>query len=242
MVKYENQESVLARTENRRKMLAALLCGILGCLCLGAGDWLMIYGDTAHTGTLPWLTVGTARIAPWRNCLAMALAFPGILFYGIALLAIAQFLRKEKKRKVYRCLTIFSLTPWLCLHLFYVMILYLFAWLSGNGYQAAALPASEALFRHLAWVVPVSEMIMLPPYVYWFFLLAQGKSVFPRAMAISNPLVFYGVLKLLTALMPEGAFRLAFTNGLMSESMALWFGGLILWNALKNREKRKGEA
>lgn len=242
MVKHENQERILAQTDNRRKMLAALLCGILGCVCFGAGDWLMIYGDTTYGGTLSWLTEGVSRIPAWRNTLAMALAFPGILFYGIALFAAAQLLRKEKKRKIYRCLTIFSLTPWLCLHLFYIMILYLFAWLSGNGYQSAALPASEALFRHLAWVVPVSELIMLPPYVYWFFLLAGGKSVFPRAMAVSNPLVYYGVLKLLTALMPEGAFRLAFTNGLMSESMALWFGSLILWNALKNREKRNGGA
>lgn len=239
MVKQEKQESILAEKSNRQKMLAALLCGILGCICFGAGDWLMIYGDTAHTGTLSWLTAGAARIPPWRNALAMALSFPGILFYGIALFAVAQFLRKEKKRKVYRCLTIFSLTPWLCLHLFYIMILYLFAWLSGNGYEAAALPAAEALFRHLAWLVPVSEVIMLPPYVYWFCLLVSGKSVFPRAMAISNPLVIYGLLKLITALMPEGAFRLAFTNGLMSESMAIWFGSLILWGVLKNRREQR---
>lgn len=233
------RENVLAAENNGRKILAALFCGILGCFCFGAGDWLMIYGDTAHTGTLPWLTVGAARIAPWRNGLAMALSFPGILFYGIALFAIAQFLRREKRRKVYRCLTIFSLTPWLCLHLFYIMILYLFAWLSGNGYETAALPAAEAMFRHLAWLVPVSEVIMLPPYVYWFCLLVGGKSVFPRAMAFSNPLIFYGLLKSAAVLIPEGAFRLAFTNGLMSESMAVWFGSLILWCVLKNRREQR---
>ncbi len=32
-----------------------------------------------------------------------------------------------------------------------------------------------------------------------------------------------------TELMPDGAFRLAFTNGLMSESMALWFGSMLIW-------------
>jgi hypothetical protein len=25
-------------------MKAALLCGMLGCLCYGGGDWLMMYG------------------------------------------------------------------------------------------------------------------------------------------------------------------------------------------------------
>ena len=218
-------------TMDGRKTVAALACGILGCICFGAGDWLMIYGDTAHMGSISWLTAGVADIAPWRNALAMALAFPGILFYGIALFAIADFLTEERQRNTYRYLTAFSLTPWLCLHLFYIMILYGFAWMSGNGYAAAAVPVSEALFAHLSWLVIVSEVLMLPPYLDWFWILARGKSVFPRGMALSNPLIFYLLLKLITLLMPDCPFRLAFTNGLMSESMMIWFAVMALWSA-----------
>lgn len=69
---------------------------------------------------------------------------------------------------------------------------------------------------------------MLPPYLYWSWLLLRGRSIFPKWMALSNPLVFYGVLKLLTLLMPDVPFRLAFTNGLMSESMVLWFGSMLV--------------
>lgn len=214
----------------KRKTKLALLCGLLGCFCFGAGDWLMLYGDTAYRGSLSWLTVGAAGIAPWRNTLAMALAFPGIILYGVALFAIAAYLKEERQRKAYRCLTAFSLTPWLALHLFYIMILYAFAWMNGSGYEAAALPVSEALFAQLSWLVIVSEVLMLPPYLYWFWVLARGGSVFPKGMALSNPLIFYVLLKLLTMLMPDSAFRLAFTNGLMSESMFLWFGGMLLWD------------
>lgn len=220
------------RLKTKGKIKFSLLCGILGCICMGVGDWLMLYGDTAYRGSLSWLTVGAAEIAPWRNTLAMALAFPGIIFYGIALFAIAAYLKKERQRKVYHYLTAFSLTPWLALHLFYIMILYAFAWMSGNGYEAAALPVSEALFGHLSWLVIVSEVLMLPPYLYWFWILAHGNSVFPKGMALSNPLLFYVLLKLLTMFMPDGAFRLAFTNGLMSESMLLWFGSMLLWNLI----------
>lgn len=216
----------------KRETKLALLCGLLGCLCFGAGDWLMLYGDTAYRGSLSWLTLGAAGIAPWRNSLAMALAFPGMILYGIALFAIAAYLKEERQRKVYRCLTAFSLTPWLALHLFYIMILYAFAWMSGNGYEAAALPVSEALFRHLFWLIIVSEALMLPPYLYWLWTLARGMSVLPKWMTLSNPLVFYVLLKLLTLPMPDSAFRLAFTNGLMSESMLLWFGSMLLWNLI----------
>lgn len=224
---------------NERKMRAALLCGMLGCICFGSGDWLMIYGETAYAGTLSWLTDGAGQIAPWRNGLAMALAFPGIIFYGIALFAIAAFITNERSRRVYHYLTAFSLTPWLCLHLFYIMILYGFAWLSGNGYSSAALPLSEALFTHLSWMVIVSEILMLPPYLYWFWLLIRERSMFSRWMAVSNPLLIYAILKLITMLMPDCAFRLAFINGLMSESMFIWFGSILLWGTAAGRQTEK---
>ncbi|MCD8368186.1 MAG: hypothetical protein LUC48_09225 [Clostridiales bacterium] len=198
----------------------------------------MLYGDTTYSGTISWLTQGAAQIAPWRNSLAMALAFPGILLYGIALFALGRLLNEEGRQRVYHYLTAFSLTPWLCLHLFYIMLLYGFAWMSGNGYASAALPVSEAVFSHFAWLIPVSEVLMLPPYLYWSWLVLRGQSVLPWQMALVNPLIFYGLLKLLTLLMPEGAFRLAFTNGLMSESMVLWFGCILAWLYLHRNSKQ----
>lgn len=212
-----------------RRITTALFCGFLGCLCFGAGDWLMLYGDTTYSGEISWLTAGAAQIAPWRNNLAMALAFPGIIFYGIALFSLAKLINTERRQKIYHCLTAFSLTPWLCLHLFYIMILYGFAWMSGNGYDTAALPVSEAIISHFSWLVPVSEVLMLPPYLYWGWTILCGQTALPRQMALSNPLIFYLALKLLTLLMPDCAFRLAFTNGLMSESMILWFGSILAW-------------
>ena len=110
--------------------------------------------------------------------------------------------------------------------------------MSANAYAAAALPVSEALFAHLSWLVLVSEVLMLPPYLYWFWTLARGKSLFPRGMALSNPLVFYVLLKLLTALMPDRPFRLAFTNGLMSESMMIWFVVMAVWSVCHRKDRR----
>lgn len=57
-----------------------------------------------------------------------------------------------KGEKIYHYLNAFGLTLWMCLHLFYIMILYLYTWMTGYGYADAALPACEALFDHLSWV------------------------------------------------------------------------------------------
>lgn len=213
----------------KKHMKAALLCGILGCLCYGGGDWLMMYGNPAYHGTLSWLTEGIAVIPQGRYNVAMALAFPGIILYGIALFAVEGYIKEEKHRRIYHWLNAFGLTPWIALHLFYVMILTLFAWMNGNGYATEALPVCEGLFSRLSWLVPVSEALMLPVFLYWFWLQLRGKTVFPKGMAFTNVLIIFALLKGLSLAMPASAFRLGFTNGLMSESMILWFGIMLIW-------------
>ena len=212
---------------DKKTLALAMICGILGCFCYGGGDWLMIYGDTTSSGELIWLTQGASQIAPWRNGLAMLLAFPGIIFYGIALFYIGRFIRGEKECKIYHYLNAFGLTPWMCLHLFYIMILYLYNWMTNNGYSEAALPACEALYSHLSWVIMVSEVLMLPVFLYWFYVVVRGKTTLPRWMAAGNVLVFYVVFVTVKSLLPDTPFRIGFTNGLMSESMIFFF--LLIW-------------
>ena len=219
--------------------IAALICGLLGCLCFGAGDWLMLYGDPTYSGSLSWLTEGAAGIASWRNGLAMGLAFPGVLLYGIALFSLESYIAPPRGKRVYRYLTAFGLTPWLCLHLFYIMILFTFGWMRQNGMSNAS-AVCEAMFNHLQWLPLASEVLMIPPFLYWFYLQITGKTVFPRAMAFTNVLVIYGVLYAVKSLLPVSAFRLGFTNGLMSESMAVWFLLLLLTGvSALNRRKSK---
>lgn len=80
-----------------------------------------------------------------------------------------------KGEKIYHYLNAFGLTPWMCLHLFYIMILYLYTWMMGHGYADAALPACGALFDHLSWVIIVSEVVMLPVFLYWFMWSCVAK-------------------------------------------------------------------
>ena len=196
----------------KRTLIISFVFGMLGCLCYGSGDWLMVYGDTSYSGSLKWLTDGVAAISPWRNSLAMLLAFPGIIFYGIGLFAAGKFITDKKSAKIYRTLNIYGLTPWMCLHLFYIMIMYLFS-----------------------WMIMLSEVFMLPPFIYWFILQIRGKTECPKVMAFTNVLVIYFVLYTIKSLMPDCSFRLAFTNGLMSESMIIWFIIMIVFT-VKNKE------
>ena len=165
--------------------------------------------------------------------LALALAFPGIILYGIALFTVETYIRGDRERRVYHYLNAFGLTPWIALHLFYIMILVLFSWMNANGFAAEALTVCEGLFSRLSWLVPVSEALMVPVFLYWFFLQITGKTALPKAMAFTNVLILFAILKGISLLLPVSAFRLGFTNGLMSESMILWFGFMLMWERRK---------
>ena len=218
---------------NKTKNTWAFICGILGCLCYGSGDWLMMFGDPTHTGELIWLTTGTAQIPQWRYVLAMALAFPGIILYGIALFAVQRYIIDEKYKRIYHYLNAFGLTPWIALHLIYVMILSLFAWLNSNGFSGDAFTICEGLYGNFSWLIPVSEALMLPVFLYWFYLQITGRTVFIKGMAFTNVLVIFAALKTIASFMPVSAFRLGFTNGLMSESMVIWFALILLGVGIK---------
>ena len=219
------------------KMIAALLFGMLGCVFMCAGAWLMLYSDPTYNGSLYWLTDGAADIPAWRNALSMAVAFPAVVLYAFGLFAVGSFLQGEHRQRTYHYLTVFGLTPWLCLHLFIAATLYVFAFLKNSVWADAAFPVAEALRSQYVWIVYLSYLLMLPPYIYLSWQLFKGRSVFQRIMALSDPLVIYLLLKALTSLMPVSAFRIGFTNGLMSESMFLWFLIILAWTAKRRDDK-----
>lgn len=211
-----------------RKIIWAMAAGIIGCVLMGVGDWLMIYGNTVFEGRLPWLTLGVAQIEPWRNTAAMALAFPAILFYSVGLFGISDFFRDKGDKKTYSYLTALGLTPWLCLHLFYIMIFYVFSWMQKKGEVELSYVTAEAAFEHFSWIIIVSEIFMILPFIYLFYILIIQRTYLSKWMAFNNPLVYYGILKLSTLVMDDKPYRLAFTNGLMSESMVIVFIVFIL--------------
>ena len=216
--------SVEKQMEISKKMWTiSMIAGIIGAVLMAASDWMMIYGDTAYTGKLVWLTKGVLDMDPGQNALAMMLAFPAVLFYSIALVSIRHAFKSEKERKNYTFITILGLTPWLCLHLFYTMIFYMASWLHMNGYGKLACLTGEAVFEHFGWIVIAGEVFMVLPWIYLFVKTLRNRTHFHRLIAFDNPLLIYVVLKCLTAFMPDRPFRLAFTNGLMSEAMIIFF-------------------
>ena len=211
-----------------KKLSLLLVCGLLGCMLMGSSDWIMIYGDPACEGALAWLTVGVGSMPAWRNLLAVALAFPAVVLYAVGLFAVGRFFREEQHRRQYIGLTALGLTPWLCLHLFYGMLFYIYSLFWGAGYSQEGCLLVEAAAGHFGWLIPVSDGFMVLPYLYLLVRALRKQTRFGRAMALNNPLLIFLVLKAVTLFMKPSAFYLGFLNGLMSEAMLIWFAVYLI--------------
>ena len=101
-----------------------------------------------------------------------------------------------------------------------------------------AYEAGEALVVHFSWIIPIGEILMILPFLYIFLVTVTEKSIFSRWMALNNPLLLFLLLKGLSAFFKDTPAGLAFTNGLMSESMILWFLIYFIAASLGTRRKR----
>jgi len=203
-------------------MKKRILLGMAGCVLMALGDWLMLCADPTAIGSLSWLTEGVKNMGSWRLNAALALSFPAIVLYAVGLFSIAGYIKDKRDRRVYRALNAIGLTPWLMLHMFYVMIF-------GVWQITKDLTVCEQLFSRFSWIIMVSMVFMIPVYVYWAYLVFKERTVFPKVFALNSVLVFYVILKGITMILPTSAFRLGFLNGLMSESMFLFFLGLLIF-------------
>lgn len=210
-------------------LLFNLALGMIGALLLAFGDWTMIYGDPQHTPGFFWLSEGAKHIPDWRNTLALATGIPGVILCAMGMLSLEHAVKPGMRRINWRYLTAYSLLPWLTVHAFIVMQIYLFGWMSRNGYEEAAFPTLQALNEHFSWMALVCYGLIMIPFIMWLVLGLRGRLRTPRLMGLVNPIVFVPILVLLRPLIPNGPAKPGYINGEISTSFFLFFLGIFLY-------------
>lgn len=206
-----------------------LFFGMIGALCLAAGDWLMVFGDPRNQGGYFWLSEGAKTIPAWRNTLALAVGIPGVILCAMALLALDRALKPGRRRVTWRNLTVFSLLPWLTVHAFITIQLYTYGWMSRNGYEKAAAPTAIAVNQHYTWMALICYALISIPFLMWLIFGLSGRLRMPRYMGLVNPLIILPILVLLRPLVPDNAFKPGYINGEISTSFFLFFAGLYVY-------------
>ena len=75
--------------------------------------------------------------------------------------------------------------------------------------------------------------MIIPVFIYWFYLQIKGKTIFPRRYTFTNVIFIYIIMELIIKFIPNSAFRLGLKCGSMNESMFIWF--LIIFKYIRTK-------
>ncbi len=216
--------------KNKKLRKSVLALGIAGSILMGAGDFLMMWGNpTLLPGVSEyWATVGVAAIPAWRNLLSVLVALPALFCYAPALLELASCYGDGRFARRYRRFTLAGLLVWLANHLYVAMALSNFAWLYGGGHEEIAYQSAAALADQFAPLFGINVLLILFPFIYFAYSVARGQTCFPRLAALHNPLLYYILVSIIASLIPKSAFQIAFENASINTALLLWFCGLLL--------------
>ncbi len=223
--------------KNKKLRKSVLALGIAGSILMGAGDFLMMWGNPTQLPGVSeyWATVGVAAIPAWRNLLSVLVALPALFCYAPALLEVASFYRDSRFERRYRRFTLLGLLVWLSNHLYVAMALYNFAWLYGGGHKDIAYQSAAALADQFAPLFGINVLLILFPFMYFAYSVARGRTALRRLAALHNPLLYYVLVSVISSFIPKSAFQIAFENASINSALLLWFCGLLFLGESKGR-------
>lgn len=217
--------------------------GMLGSFFYGFSDWIMKYGDpTPLSSKSSWFTKGTAEIPGWRYVLAMLLAYPGTIFYIIGLFSFERYILNEKHRMIFHYLNIVNVTPWMALHLIFIVIMYAFHFMMSNGYSDVAIPIAEDLYTHFSWIIPASLLFMFPVFIYYLYLIVTGRTTFRKIMGLAHMIPIIIVQYIIIFMLPDSAIKVGLINACSNQSIFISFFIFYIHSYFTSISDKKSES
>lgn len=105
--------------KTKRKMNLSLLCGILGSLCFGVGDWLLGYVDPTPIGENIFYFISAGHGAGYdalKIVVTLVMAMVGMCFLIPGMTGSAEVARKSGTKKLLRYLFALCTVGWIVIH------------------------------------------------------------------------------------------------------------------------------
>lgn len=215
----------------KRKINLTLLCGILGSLCFGVGDWLLGYVDPTPIGEDIFYFIRAGHGAgydPWKIVVTLVMAMAGICFLIPGMTGSAEVVRKSGTRKLLRYLFLLCAAGWIVIHFGVAVNVLVFSLAERAGGRELAVSLSHdmgsacLLFLYCAYVFVAAALITL------MILILRGKTRLKRTAALFTPAVPMGIISVVSGLLPASPFAYGLSTFCMNGGLIVWFVYLLL--------------
>lgn len=217
--------------KTKRRMCLSLLCGILGSLCFGVGDWLLGYVAPTPIGenTFYFICVGHgANYASWKIVVTLVMAMVGMCFLIPGMACIADVARKSGARRLLRYLFMLCAVGWIVIHFAVAVNVWVFSLAEKAGGRELAVLLSQGLdgvcllFLYCAYVFVAAALITL------IALVLLGQTHLTRKAALFTPAIPMGIIAVVAGLLPASPFAYGLSTFCMNGGLIIWYGYLLL--------------
>lgn len=205
---------------------AKLQLGILGCLCFGAGDWLLGYVNTGSVGEGVFYFLQQGHGVEYdlnRILLVLMLAAAGCFALYPGLMEISKVASGDRQRGRLSYLFAMQFGGYIMLHFIVAFHVLAYSAVMKVCHEEEALAICALLNDAVNPAFMLSYVLIYGSLVYLFFLVLLGKTPLPKKAVLLTPLVPMGVLCVLAGILPQGPFAYGLFTFCINFGMIVWF-------------------
>lgn len=207
-----------------------IIFGIIGCLCLGIGDWLLGYVDPTPIGEDIFYFIRAGHGAGYnlsKAAFTLVLAMAGICFLYPGFVHISDIAKDEKTKRSLGYAFGLCSVGWLALHILVSVNVLVFAQAEKNGGRELAVTLSNRLSSTGMAALFCIFLLIAVPLVKLSIDILRRKTCLKRTAALFSPIVPMAVIFIVAQMLPLSSFSYGLYTFCMNGGMLVWFAYLL---------------
>ena len=205
------------------------LCGIIGAVCFGIGDWLLGYVDPGIINE-SFSVIKAGHGAGYDlTKLTITLLFGaiGVPFLMLGCVKMADLVTEEKRKKTFRFWMTLLPVGWLIIHFTVSISIYVYSWCMHSGTAETAEKLATDILQMMQPTQMVSWFFAGFPLVLLIVYVLRGKTVLKKRSQFFTPLLWMALLSGLKFIVPATPFSNGIDTFCMNAGLIIWFVYLI---------------
>ena len=209
------------------------LCGIIGAVCFGIGDWLLGYVDPGIVNEA-FSVIKAGHGAGYdlvKLTITLLFGAIGVPFLMLGCVKMVDLVTDDKKKKTFRFWMALLPVGWLIIHFTVSVFIYAYSWSMQNGMSETAEKLAADIEHMMQPAQIVSYLFVGIPLVLLIVYVLRRKTVLKKRSQFFTPLLWMALLSGLKFVIPASPFSNGIDTFCMNAGLIIWFVYLIAVSA-----------
>ena len=214
----------MSKYDLKNNSRALWICGIIGCLLFGTGDWLLGFTDPGIVSE-KFSVIKAGNGADYdlaRIVWTLTLGTAGMFFLIPGFRAQADILRDEKRKPLFRFLMTLCTVSWIVIHTTVSAGIYVYSWCMHRGDSELAQALTLDVMALFQPMQIIAYIFLAVPLIVQIADIVRGKTVCGKTAVLFSPLVWMAVFAGTAKILPPSPFANGLDTFCMNGGMTVW--------------------